>query len=298
MKIKERIVNKVFASYFETKLSLVKNLLGEIKRGNYKSRIPVEKYDEFGLLMLEVNNMAEELGLSALKAQETNRSRKQLLQGISHDLRNPLASMRFSLETLRDEFTELTDLKKLELLKSALDDMNYATSLTDDLNYLAAFEDPFFKTQKEVFDLSALINKEVEQARIRYQSKGLQIILNDSLNSPNYRGDAALIQRLFRNLFDNSASFAKNKVCFAVTEEDNAIKISIEDDGPGFSDNSLFDFGDKKPSRKIIESSERASIGIGSVISKRIIQLHGGELIARNLDTDHGSIIEFTLARF
>ena len=97
------------------------------------------------------------------------------------------------------------------------------------------------------------------------------------------RGDSHLLRRLFRNAFENAFSFAQSKVEVELRRNGTGVAVVVRDDGRGFNDIALAGFGEKRGTRSLTNNAEgRISVGLGSVIMRAVVQVHGGSLSARN----------------
>lgn len=292
-KLKNFLFKKLFQNEFEKKIRLAKSIIQNIKSGNLKSRIPIEKYDEAGLLMMEFNNMADEVEEMFLQVKESERSRKILLQDLSHDLKTPLASLRMRVEYMQSENDKMTPEKRLEYLNSIHEDILYTAKMAEELLLLSKVEEVLFKIETSSIDLVKILEEEITQAQMSYSHKGIELKLNfNALEDYTLSADASLIKRLFRNNIENSISFAKSFVAITLSKTENKkIKVSIEDDGPGFPENTHLSYGEKDYTRKFLDKANRTSTGLGAVISRKIVHLHSGEMKANNKKDENSNIL-------
>jgi K+-sensing histidine kinase KdpD len=120
--------------------------------------------------------------------------------------------------------------------------------------------------------------------------------LNCSFEEALVSGDEQLLKRLVRNSLENAFSFARSKVRASIAPAAKAgyVSVCIEDDGPGFDADSLNNFGERRSKRVVAKNENgRLSLGLGSVIMKTVVLLHGGEIEASN--NAGGGRVAFTL---
>ena len=275
--------------YLQRKSKEAKKVLGEIELGNLEARFKIKQFDEIGSLMLDFNRMADNLQKLILRVHEVERSRRNLLQELGHDVRTPLTTLKTSLETLRQNFSKMSELDREEFFNLIEAEFNYLMSLLEDLFFIADLDEPHFKTSLKKVDLLEILNNEI---RNRQQ----QSIVNWQIIPPQVEpiyvlGDAYLILRLFKNAFDNAGRFANTKVKLHFVSSHDFWEVLIDDDGQGLSYQSLEEFGHRRQSRiHSIAKGSHLSLGLGSVIMKSIAELHNGSIEIQNL-IEGGQII-------
>mgnify|MGYP000877853866 FL=1 len=93
---------------------------------------------------------------------------------------------------------------------------------------------------------------------------------------------------MLKNILDNAVSFAQSEVRIQFYKANSSFEIRIEDDGPGFPEQQLSLYGHRKMSRQIIQdknNKERLSIGLGSVVIRKICDLYRIQLLVENRQT-------------
>ncbi|KYG63288.1 hypothetical protein AZI85_04455 [Bdellovibrio bacteriovorus] len=259
------------------------DVLNSLREGNLSARLPSRKFDELALLTNAFNEMAGDLENMVEQLRKADRTRRELLQDLAHDLRTPLASLRSFLETLQTANHQLSEEKRQEVLSLSFTEVEYFGKLVEDLLFLAQITEPKYSLGTETIHLEERVQEQVTVFRQRYP--GLQFDFQKTGDAFALMGAPRLIDRMLRNAFENSSSFAKSKIRIELTQSGKDLRLQLIDDGPGFSEKGLLEFGHKKSSRTLVSESldnKRISVGIGSVIMKEIAQLHGGQLRAAN----------------
>ncbi len=260
-------------------------VLSELKHGNLSARMPSKKFEELAPLVQAFNQMAGELERMVENMRKADHARRQLLQDLAHDLRTPLSSLKTFLETLKNSDKKLSEEKRHEVVSLCFSEVEYFGNLVEDLLFLAQITEPKYSVGTEEINLHERIAEQIHVFKTRYPK--IRFEVSSSLNDQDTHviGSTKLIDRLLRNAFENSTSFARNKIHVDLTLHNGQLQINILDDGPGFTPNALKEFGYKKASRVLFEDfdNKRISVGIGSVIMREIAQLHSGELRAENI---------------
>jgi len=260
-----------------------------MQRGNLKARFPITKMDEIGEAMLRFNKMADEIERLVERVRSTETARMSILQELAHDLRTPVASLKSMLETLSIRGEKVPGDLRAELMSLSVKEVDYFANLVEDLLFLAQASEPKYNQTPDRIEIADLVEGEVQGCEKSATENPVSVTRDFRLSTEEIRGDAHLLRRLFRNALDNAMSFAKRSITVRLTNPDlSHLECVIEDDGPGFSDQAIREFGHRKMSRKFSPSdNRRASIGLGSVIMTTIVHLHRGEIQASNR-TDAG----------
>ena len=191
-------------------------------------------------------------------------SHQELLGIVAHELRTPLARMRFALELIREDSGggSLPKLDRMEKDLVALDQL--VTELLA-FNRLSRQED----IKGEEVDLGSICG---EVADAETWSRG-DISMAVS-GEGTCRGDRALLGRALGNLVRNAVLHASSRVAVSVTSlPGGENRISVEDDGPGFDAVIRDRLGDP-----FVKGTSSSGSGLGLAMARRIAVLHGGRL--------------------
>lgn len=261
------------------------SVLNELRHGNLAARLPAKKYEELAPLVNAFNSMASDVESMVESLRKADQARRQLLQDLAHDLRTPLASLQTFLETMQVGETRLSSEKRQEIVSLCFSEVEYFGKLVEDLLFLAQITEPKYSAGTEEINLLERAQDQVTVFKNRYPNLKFNIDCTIDASKAQIMGSSKLIDRLLRNAFENSSSFARTQINVSISNGGPKLQLSITDDGPGFSETSLKEFGHKKASRSLTDGSsgKRISVGIGSVIMREIIQLHGGEVKAENV---------------
>ncbi|AFY01515.1 sensor protein kdpD [Bdellovibrio bacteriovorus str. Tiberius] len=282
--------------YMRKKSLEARSVLRRLEEGDLKARFEIHRLDEFGGLMLDFNRMAEEIEKLVGRIHATERTRKQLLQEMGHDLRTPLTSLKTSFETLQIHHDKLSAEKRGELFDVLIREIDYFKDLIEQLMTIASLDEPHFKASTERIDVMNLLTQEV---RHRQHSDTKIKWSLDGGTVPAVLGDSHLIQRLIRNGLENAERYADSTVDVRVHEGSDSLTIEISDNGQGLDAEALKSFGQRREFRgRKITKNGHFSLGLGSVIMKAITDLHNGVLNIENRTNDgqiKGAILKITL---
>lgn len=193
-----------------------------------------------------------------------NRTKTDMLNAVSHDLKAPLTRMRLAIETESSDKTML------------LHDIDRMTEMINGYLSFARGEMPEIEQATE---LPAML------IRIARDSAPDKQIETDFPTTPErFYAHPMALARAFGNILDNASRYAKNKI--KITEQDftDKIEISIEDDGPGIPDDKKDDALRPFVRLDSARAKETGGTGLGLSIAKTAIENHGGQLFLENSD--------------
>ncbi len=307
-------MNWTFKNFFRTKDSVkaqdtfeqkLLNVFDSIEQENLNFRVRVEGDPSEQRILQRANEVLGKLLFYSHDKATKAKEKLQLLQDLSHDLRTPLANLQHLIALLGKDLSA-TD--KQQTLETAEGEMDYTLRLVEHLLSLARLEESLDKSTQvsvvENMDLLTLMSEVVELQRKREPNSKLGIELKNLLSGrQRVLGRRLLVERLLKNLIENATSFAKSQVLVTLKEQGPLVEVSIADDGPGMPVEEISKFGSKRPSRifhSTQNSTQRLSLGLGSVIARKICQRENIELIVESQhSTKHiasGTVIRLRFA--
>ena len=223
-----------------------------------------------------VNRLGKSFNRMANNIQTLITTNVEITNAIAHDLRTPLARLRFALEVLDSEdYTE--DEKKAYRSKAfkSVDDLDYLINQTlIHSRYSRATDIRGFSHSK----IASLLADEIEQYSCTHLDMTFHLNIPPTLADKSIYMDSKAIRRAIQNLVSNGAKHANKTVEVSLTENKNNIMIEVEDDGPGISDehyDAIF-----QAFAQLGNEQRDASLGhgLGLAIVKHIANWHKGEV--------------------
>lgn len=265
----------------------------QIRDGNLDYRIEHKSNDEFAGVCADFNDMAARLLASVKAGQRDEANRKELIAGISHDLRTPLTSIKAYVEGLEKglDTTPLIRNRYFETIKSKAADLEQIINKLFLFSKLDVGEFPFYLEQMDLGEeLAGFIVSIAEE----YEKKGLKINLTQNVQNAWVRLDVVQFRNAVVNVLENSVKYKREKegiMGISAVEEGDQVIITFTDDGPGVPPESidkLFDvFYRSDPSR----SNPSKGSGLGLAITAKILERLGGRISAANAPEGGLSII-------
>ena len=263
-----------------------------IGEGDLDYRISYEQPDEFAPVCTAFNEMAERLKASVERTRRDEESRKELLAGISHDLRSPLTSIQAYVEGLLDGVAR-TDEARVRYLHTIHAKAADIDRLVSQLFLYSKLELEGFPVACGPLRLDRFLSDLTAELSADYQAQGLELVA-DPLPAVTVSADPSQLRRVITNVLDNCAKYKVKDVGRVSISLDTGGLLTLSDDGPGVSEEALpklFDvFYRSDPARK----NPAGGSGLGLAIAARAVQRMGGTIRASHAPAG-GLAIEITL---
>lgn len=248
-------------------------------------RSNLNRGDELGDLSVEFVDMADSL-------QRLLQSHRQLLRDVSHELRSPLTRLQIALGIARKKDEHNTLQAEHDRIERASGQVaNLVTQILD----LAKLQQEGELTTERV-DLVKLFNTWLQDAELELSSKQITIDWKLQEKEVYCDIDAVLMQRAFDNVLRNAIRFSPvgGTLTLILSRSNQQLQFKICDQGPGVSEDKLEDIF--APFTQADQSRDHASsgYGIGLAMVKRILDMHHGDVLAKNID-ESGLCIAWTL---
>jgi signal transduction histidine kinase len=269
----------------------------QIRDGNLNFRIDYGENDEFTAVCEDFNEMAARLSDSVAAGQKDEQSRRELIAGISHDLRTPLTSIKAYVEGIEKGVAATPDAYKryIDTIKNKTDDLEH---IIETLFLFSKLDTGEFPYHMERVDLGDLASEVVENLADEYRGRGLDISLSREAENLCVEIDPMQTRYIMINIFENSVKYknkerGKMRVSVSEVKEDGkeSATVIFTDDGPGAPKEALpklFDaFYRSDPSR----NNPSKGSGLGLAIAAKIVRRFGGTVEAVNAPQGGLSII-------
>jgi signal transduction histidine kinase len=272
-------------------LRVLRERAREVAAGDYVRRTGVTSHDEIGDLAREFDAMA---GAIQEREQRLIRSERLATVGrmaaqITHEVRNPLASIGLYAELLGDEIAERGEEPK-RLVTSIISEVDRLTEITE--TYLRFARLPRPKLERE--DLGAIVTGVLEFSRAELSQAGITLTIDVAEGLPEVAADEAQLRQALLNLVRNAreamAQGGRLEVIVAArTAGDGAgqVVVTVADSGPGIAAAHLGQIFDP-----FFSTKERGT-GLGLALVHQIVVEHGGRV---DVDSGAGKGTRFALA--
>ncbi|BDA16849.1 two-component sensor histidine kinase [Aeromonas caviae] len=237
----------------------------------------------------ELTEVAKEFDLMVERLQQLVEGREQLLHDVSHELRSPLARIQMAIGLAEQRPEKASDaLARIRLETERMDRM------IGELLTLSRAEQGHGLEQSH-YDLLALVETVVQDARFEAQQSGVEIGLEAALEEGCLLlGHAELVRRAVENVVRNALRFSQSgqMVNVRLLRLGQEVQLSIADRGPGVEEGKLAGIFD--PFVRIGSPRMGKGYGLGLAIARKAVSLQGGTIQARNR-TQGGLRVTMTL---
>jgi signal transduction histidine kinase len=284
-----------FADALFRRIEQLRYAVRGLKDKGFATRTAVEGTDEIADLARTFNEMTALLEQTEQERREIERSRRELIAWVSHDLHTPLTSIRAILEALADGMIEDSETTE-RYLQTAKRQVESLSTLIDDLFELARLDAKGLQLSCSHVALSDLISDTLENFSAVAMERGITLegAVEEGLD-PAWI-DAERVGRVLDNLVSNALHHtpARGLVRIAAHRERELLIVEVEDSGPGFNEAELDALFQPFVRGEISRSRKTGGAGLGLSIAKGFVEAHGGAIEAFNKD-DGGAVFRFSL---
>lgn len=244
-----------------------------IRRGSLKQQVPVTTSDEVGQLTSTFNKMSAELA-------QNERTRREFLANIAHELRTPLAILSGNLENMLEGVTR----PDMQRLLSMQEEVMRLSRLVSDLRDLSLAEVHHLELHRAPTDLKALLVRATDMLSPLLEEKHLYFSCNLASDLPLVNIDADRINQVFYNVLTNAIRYTRAGTAIEIAAKNDGaeISITIRDHGYGIAAKDLPRIFDQFYRSDKSRSRASGGSGIGLALARQFVAIHGGSITAAN----------------
>jgi len=242
-----------------------------LAEGDYQARVQSRGPAELHSLGRAFNNMAERL-------EKSDQIRRNQLADVAHELKTPLTVIQGKLEAMLDGVYAPEE-KRLSILHEETETM---AALLEDLRTIALAESGALILNKEPTDIPALLNDLLFSFENQVKAKDVQIAMSVQDSMPAVILSPVRMREVLHNLFSNAIRHTPVGGIIEVSalienEPGSNLIISIKDNGEGIAPEDL-----ELIFERFYKASDSGGMGLGLSIAKKLVEAHGGSLIAKS----------------
>ncbi|GLQ39649.1 histidine kinase [Rhizobium albus] len=264
-----------------------------VKRGaRAREEIPdfSDRQDEIGNLSVALRDMTNAL-YDRMDAIE------RFAADVSHELKNPLTSLRSAVETLPLARTEENKKRLLEIIQH---DVRRLDRLISDISDASRLDAELARQDASRVDLVKLLTELVELARHAH-ANAKQVSIDLAVKLDQAQRNAAIVHghdlrlgQVVTNLIENARSFVPDqdgRILVTIDRKGDWYRVTVEDNGPGIQAEDIDRIFERFYTDRPAGEDFGQNSGLGLSISRQIVEVHGGSLTAENMrDTEDGPI--------
>jgi len=223
---------------------------------------------------------------------EAEKLRSSLLSSVSHDLRTPLAAITGSISSLLENGKKLDESTRHDLLLNVHDEAERMERLVTNLLEMTKLEAKAVRPKLEAQHPGEVASSAL--MRVEKKLEGRKLATHLAPDLPLVPMDALLIEQVLVNLLENALKYAppESPIELSARVEDTHLTLEVADRGPGLPEEDLtrvFEKFYRGPQKEM-----RGGAGLGLAICKGIVEIHGGNIVAKNRPGG-GALFKFTI---
>lgn len=270
------------AVYLTRPIRSMSRSMDRVAAGELDHRVPARGRDEVARMGQSFNAMADRIHTMIV-------GQKELLAGVSHELRSPLARMKLILELMRNRQGSPARVDDLETEVDALDGMVEELLVASRLDLGEA------PLETEHVDLEVLVEAGWRRIADAAEEKDIQLHTAIHTGAEIVDVDPDLVVRILGNLFENAVRHGgEGPVRFDAQPRDGRVGVVVTDGGAGVAPDQIEQLFEPFFRADSSRSRKTGGTGLGLMVVRRAIEAHGGQVTASN-DPDGGLAVAFDL---
>jgi PAS domain S-box-containing protein len=224
-----------------------------------------------------------------LELMEADRQKNEFLALLAHELRNPLAPIRTALHVLGQPNTRPADAARAHAIASR--QVVHMARLLDDLLDVGRISEGRMELRPESFDLRDLVRRSVDALGTVAADRGQSVVVDVPPDEVSIVADPTRIEQVVTNLLSNSIKYTDpgGRIRVRAAREGDEAIVEVTDNGIGIDPSMLpriFDLfiqAERRVDRSV------GGVGVGLTLVRKIVELHGGRVVASSPGPGRGS---------
>jgi two-component system, OmpR family, sensor histidine kinase ChvG len=241
-------------------------------------RLP-ERRDEIGMLARALSDMSLALRarIDAIEA---------FAADVTHEMKNPLASLRSAVEGLAMVKDPALQERLLAIVR---DDVHRLDRLITDIAEASRLDAQLSRAKFEPVDLGAMIAALIGSREARGVERGIRLHFDRRAADPLVvLGEGARLERVLENVIENAISFSPDsgRITIFARHDGDVVSVAIEDEGPGVPAEAREQVFQRFQSLRPAGEAFGKHSGLGLAIARTIVDAHQGSIVATQRDDD------------
>lgn len=274
----------------------------EFSEGNFDINFEIRNEDELSNMARNLNRTTGEIKRILDKERNEEKSRKEFITSIAHDLRTPLTSVIGYLQLVMSKAYESRNneelqIKNEEYIRVAYDKAIRLQGLIEDLFSFTKTDSTELRLHLEEIDVVKLMEQLADECYPSLQDAGLTLEFRKSADVMMIEADGELMARAVANLLTNGIKYGKDGKKLIIElyreNENSDLYIRVINYGRLIPKKDIEHIFDKFYRVEDSRSIETGGTGLGLAITRNIVNLHGGSI---NVKSDlYGTVFEIIL---
>ena len=212
------------------------------------------------------------------RAEQSDRLKDAFITTMSHEIRTPLHVILGYVDLLRAPDEEIRDEKEM-FISSMKNAGNRLMRTVEEVLHISSLRTGTFKMQKQDVELVSAAKTVVRNYRDTAADRGLRLVFRSDLVRAQVQADRYSIDQVLTNLLENALKYTETgSVEVGVDGDETSCRITVKDSGIGMSAEYLNSAFDVFSQEQIGYNRRYDGLGLGLALTKRYVELHGGEI--------------------
>jgi signal transduction histidine kinase/ActR/RegA family two-component response regulator len=225
---------------------------------------------------------------------EADQRKDEFLATLAHELRNPLAPIRFAIETLKGDSPSSTAARARDVIDRQVGQL---VRLVDDLLDVSRITTGKLVLRRESHDLARLMTTAVESIMPLVTAAGHTLTVELPATPSTIDGDGTRLVQVFANALNNAVKFTPRggRIWFTAEEHATDAVVRIRDTGMGIAPDVLPRVFDMFRQAEPILERSAGGLGIGLTLARRLVEMHEGRIEISSAGPDQGTEVVIRL---
>ncbi|ARI78964.1 sensor histidine kinase [Halobacillus mangrovi] len=264
-----------------------------ISSQDFGSPIPEEGPKEIRFLTRQFNDMNHRLRQSFQQIQKAEKSRRELVANISHDLRTPMSSIRAFIQAIQDGIVD-DPKSKAQYMHTISLEVERLDQMIQQLFELSVYDSGKMELHKEWVSLDQWLLEVMEHKRFSLEEQGRQVIIDLPDRVQKALFDKEKMKRVMINLLDNAMRHSNpdTNIDILIQQNDSTLLLAVSDQGEGISKEHHELIFERTYRIEASRNQKYAGTGLGLAIAKHIVEAHKGKI---NVNSEPGKGATFQI---
>ena len=215
--------------------------------------------------------------LARARLEVVDQMRSDFVSMVSHELRNPMATIRGFGQILYDQPERLSGPKRREAYEVIVRQVDRMASLVDNVLEVSRMESDSFSYAFMPYDVGELLAEAVADARFGWPSHPITL---DAPGLPAVHGDRERLKQVVLNLISNACRYSDDDAPVVVhaSRVDDRVRVEVRDEGVGIAPEQQGMLFQRFARVRTPDTANVRGTGLGLYISRRIVEAHGGRI--------------------
>ena len=232
-----------------------------------------------------------------IKADMANRSKTDFLANISHEIRTPMTAILGYADLMKKD--ELTKEEKIESINVINQNASHLLSLIDEILDISKIEAGKLTFEKEAVVINDILSEVYSLINVKAEEKGIDLFFNSKGNIPQIIiTDEKRLKQILFNIVGNAIKFTQKgyvELTVNFKEAERDLIFEVKDTGCGIPQKSVKKLFKPFSQADTSGSRQHQGTGLGLVLSRKIAQGLGGDVVIKETSIGHGSTFQISI---